>query len=366
MAFQLKDFSSIVAAMINHARSATTRATDWQPGSVNRTIIEAPAVEMEELYHQFFIGLREAIPVSVFLSFGFNKLPPAYAHGFVSVTADAPISDDIPVPIDTEFTTEDGRVYRSTEAVTWESGTSSVRIPVAAETSGTAYNVSAGAITTSSLFGDDYTISNSPITNGRDAESDDEREARFAEFVAGLSKATIYACEYAAKQSVVLDESGNIYEYVTRVGLSETPGYVRIYLYSTEGVPSSQLIANAQRTMDGWRDETTRQRYPGVRAGGVRVEILPMSERAVPFAGAVKLLAGYTLNTALTQELSNAYADALANLQSGDTLYMDTLINEYLLSVTGVLQVIPSTNSNILCGVNEVLTPGTFTVTAIS
>lgn len=50
MAFQIKDFASIVASQINHARAVSDKITDFQPGSVARTIMEAPAVEIEELY----------------------------------------------------------------------------------------------------------------------------------------------------------------------------------------------------------------------------------------------------------------------------------------------------------------------------
>ena len=49
MPFQIKDFASITAGMLNHARSVTSKITDFQPGSVARTIMEAPAVEVEEL-----------------------------------------------------------------------------------------------------------------------------------------------------------------------------------------------------------------------------------------------------------------------------------------------------------------------------
>ena len=83
--FQIKDFVSISAGSINHARAVTDKVTDWAPGSVARTLIEAPAVEIEELYLQMFLGLRDAIPVATFKSFGFEKLPAARAQGWVTV-----------------------------------------------------------------------------------------------------------------------------------------------------------------------------------------------------------------------------------------------------------------------------------------
>ncbi len=64
MAFQIKDFASIAAAMINYLRASQDRVTDFEPGSVARTMLEATAAELDELYQQLFHGIREAIEVS--------------------------------------------------------------------------------------------------------------------------------------------------------------------------------------------------------------------------------------------------------------------------------------------------------------
>ena len=50
--FQIKDFASITASMINWLRANTTKVTDFNVGSVVRTMAEASAAEMEELYLQ--------------------------------------------------------------------------------------------------------------------------------------------------------------------------------------------------------------------------------------------------------------------------------------------------------------------------
>lgn len=364
MAFQIKDFTSIVASILNHMRGTQKKVTDFQPGSVARTLIEGPAVEVEELYMQMFIGLREAIPVATFLSFGFDKLPMRRAHGFVSVAADEPLEEDRLIPEGTVFTAIDGRTYTSTAIVTWEQGSSVIRIPVQADSNGLAGNIAGGLITESSLFGDGFTISNPAIESGRDAETDDEREARFADFVASLSRGTVVACTYAAKSATVLDEDGNIYEYVTRVGLVEDPGFVRIYVYSSRGLASAELLTTAQRIIDGWRDETTGQITPGYRAGGVRVDVMRMNERAVPLSIAVQMLPGYELTSSVEQQLGDTYGTMLAGVQPGEVLYLGTVIDE-LLTVASVKRVVPQTNENIVCGAFETLIPGVFTVSAL-
>lgn len=363
MSFQIKDFASIVASMINHARGVTTKVTDFQPGSVVRTIMEAPAVEVEELYLQMFLGLRDAIPVATFLSFGFDRLPAARAHGFVSVSSTEEPSSPIPIPAGTVFTAVDGRVYASTEDVTWSTGVIT-RVPVASIVVGSVGNVAEGVITSSPLFNDDYVVSNSEISTGRDIENDPEREARFAEFVSSLSRGTVVACSYGASLARVLDEDGNTYEYVTRQGILEQPGYVTIYIYSSRGIPSPELIATGQRIIDGARDEETGVVTPGFRAAGIRFAVLPMVERSVPLSIKVQMLPGYALTSAVLQQMGDIYASALSDVQPGATLYLGTVI-DLLLAADGVKEIVPVTSSNIVCAVNEVLTAGALTAAAL-
>jgi hypothetical protein len=362
--FQIKDFASIVASQINHARAATDKITDFMPGSVARTLMEAPAVEIEELYMQMFLGLRDAIPVATFLSFGFGKLPASVAHGWVTVSnADAP-SEDLIVPSGTAFTAADGRVYTTTEAVTWEAGKHAARFPVAYGSPGLAGNIASGLITSSSFFDGSHTISNAAIETGRDGESDPEREARFSDFIASLSRGTVAACEYAARQSVVLDEDGNRYEYVTRAGLSEAPGYVRIYIYSSRGHASVELLNSGQRLIDGWRDPVTGAITPGYRAGGVRMDVLRMVERAITLSIAVEMFPGYALNDDVKRRLDDVFSDAIRSVQPETTLLLGELV-ELLLTVPGVRKIAPGTNENIRCAVHEALVPGALTISGL-
>jgi len=364
VSFQLKDFVSIVAAQINHARSVTTKITDFQPGSVARTLMEAPAVELEELYLQMFLGLRDAIPVATFQSFGFTKLPAARASGFVSISRPAPVVSPLPIPIGTVFTAVDGRAYASTAAVTWAASQTVVRVPVSYGTPGLVGNIAAGLITVSSAFGSGYTVSNPAITTGRDPETDVEREARFAEFVGALSRGTVYACLYAAREPVVLDADGNVFEYVTRAGLDEQPGLVRIYLYTNRGEPSSEILVAAQAMLDGSRDDQLGTITPGYRSAGVEIQVLPMLERAVPLSVRVGMFDGYTLNSTVEQRLGDIMAAELAAVPPGATLYLGSLI-EAMLAAPGVESIVPSTNTNIVCGPSEALVAGTLTVTAL-
>jgi hypothetical protein len=69
MAFQLKDFYSITASMVNYIRGTLSGITDFNPGSAARTLLEAPAIEMDQLYQEMFVGIREGVETGIFRSF---------------------------------------------------------------------------------------------------------------------------------------------------------------------------------------------------------------------------------------------------------------------------------------------------------
>lgn len=358
MSFQIKDFASIVASEINHARSVTKKVTDFAPGSVFRTLLEAPANELEQLYLQYFIGLREAIPVSTFLSFGFDLLPAAYAAGSVYVSVTGTITQAITIPIGADFYTADGRHFAATQTVAWQAGTNVVRIPVRAAAAGAAYNVPSGAISKSPFFSVGYTITNPAFTTGRDIEQSIEREARFAAYIESLSRGTVQACSYAVGSAAIYDVDGNITEYVTRVGVSENPGRVLIYAYGSGGLASNALLNAAQAMLDGNKNN------PGYSAAGVRVEALRMIERAVSASFSVGMLQGYQLTETVQGALTSAFQSGIAAVQPGEVLYIGDLI-KIMLAVPGVASIIPTSNANIVCAPNEVLVSGALTYTAL-
>lgn len=363
MPFQIKDFVSIVAGQVNHARGVTDKITDFIPGSVARTLMEAPAVELEELYMQMLLGLRDAIPVSTFRSFGFDKLPPARAQGFASISlSPAPVAP-ITVPLGTVFSATDGRTYTSTAALTWAAGVPVVRVPVQAVAVGAVWNIAAGGIVSTTLPGSGYVVGNSAITTGRDLETDAEREARFADYVRSLSRGTMAACRYAARLAVVLDEDGGVTEYVTRLGEIEDRGYVRFWIYSSIGVASADLVARAQQLLDGYRtDDGTI--VPGFRPAGVRVDVLAMVERSVPLTAHVSMYPDFTLSTAVRQSIADRFATAIRAVQPGETLFLKSLVEE-MLAVDGVRVIVPGGTENIACAAGEALTPGLLTLTEL-
>ena len=366
MAFQIKDFISVTAGILNAMRASTNKITDFQVGSVARTLIEAPAVEIEELYQQMFIGLREAIPVATFLSFGFDKKAAAYASGRITLVSTPASAQDFPIPVGTVFTSVDGRQYVTLQTVVWPAGVERFDVQVRAVEVGLSGNISQDQITTSPILAgrDDVTIEHGGIDNGRDEETDEEREARFADFIQSLSRGTREAIRYAILQSEVKNAAGVVAEYVTRLGIDEKPGHVKLYIYANTGRPSDVLLLDGQRRIDGYKDDATGLMVAGYRALGVRVDVLAMGEKKVPFAGYVGMLPNLSLTNEVRAALENSYRRVVSAVPSGDVLYVEKIV-EAMLAVPGVRKVVPFNTENILCDVNEVLIPDIFDIDPI-
>ena len=73
--FRIKDFSSIVEDMILTARAHTDRITDYNIGSVARTVLEAAGLELDALYQAMYFNLLDAIPIAIYEGFAFPSLP---------------------------------------------------------------------------------------------------------------------------------------------------------------------------------------------------------------------------------------------------------------------------------------------------
>lgn len=360
MPFQIKDFKSVTAGAINRARSVTTKITDFLPGSVARTLIEAPAAEIEDLYIQMLLGLRDAIPVATYLSFGFDKLPAARATGFVVMALTPPPTEEFTVPAGTLFRSSDGREYRSTSGVTWPVAVASVRVPVESTIVGAGGNIAAGGITSTNLTIQPFTVSNPAITTGKDVETDGEQKSRFAEYIRSLSRGTMPACRFAVGSVLIMGDEGEVAEYVTRVGELEERGYVRFWIYSSLGRPSAELLELAQRALDGWRmDDGTI--VPGYRPAGVRVEALSMDERELSMSVKVSMYPGYTLDDPTKQRIKNVYETAIRSVPAGESMFLKSLV-ERMLAVDGVRAIVPDRTENIYCSPSEALVPGVLAI----
>lgn len=362
--FQLKNFVSIAAAMINHAKATQNKLTDFEVGSVARTMLEAPAIEIEELYQKIFSGILDAIPTSIYKSFGFELIEEAAARGNVTIHFAGPIVEPFTIPAGTLFDAPSVSLkFTSAEGVQVPAGATSATVIVVCATPGAIGNVDAGAITSAVniVLPAGSTIANAAITSGRDAQTEAERQARFQEFILSLSRGTEGAIRYAVRQAQIKSDSGLLLEYVSRVGMVEQGGLVDVYIYGSAGVPSAALIAESQKIIDGHRTPGTGVYEPGYRAIGVSVHVKPMTERAVPVTLHVQPLYGVDPSDAIKNQVATLLAVEFDAVQSGDVLLVDQLVGAAL-TVPGVQKVVPANDANMPCAAHEVLKLGAFHV----
>ena len=364
--FQLKDFPSIAASMFNYARATQDKLTDFNVGSVTRTLLESPAIEIEELYQRIFAGIMEAIPVAIYRGFNFAILDASSARGFVRVRFAIPLEHAISVPEGTVFASSaTGTSYISDQAVTVPVGASETLIPVTCSETGSRGNVPADAINSAKNynFPSGSQVGNEPISSGRDQESDEERKARFADFVRSLSRGTLESVLFAASIAQVKSETGITLEFVARISSREEAGHVDVYLYGSNGVASDDLITAAQQLIDGYY-ETDGTHVPGYRPAGVRVAVQKMHERLVAVTLNVPMMPGVSLTDSLIAQIKTLLVAEFGRVESGGTLYMRRL-TDAALAVDGIQESFSSNNANVLCATNEALRLGQLTVSVI-
>lgn len=371
---QLKDFASITASMINRMKAGQDSVTDFEIGSVARSLLEAPAQEIEELYLQMFAGIREAVQVSVYNTFDFPLLTATGASGMIRVTI-SPISTATLIPAGTVFqhiTT--ALQYISTADATIAALASYVDVPVGASTTGSTTNT--GTTAAFAVIPAPLTlvsaISTAGMTGGTDGESNDARLARFGNYIASLQRSTSASLSYGASLVTVTDASGAVIERIASSSvvtaylvdpLLYTPGLVWLYIDNGLGVASSTLITRCQQVIDGYIDTTTGTSYPGWKAAGVVVQVKAATRTTVDVTGAVHALPGYD-KTALQAGAIDLIVTYLNQLTIGQTAQRADMI-ALVMGQTGIdnfILTLPA--ADVTAAPTVKLAPGTITITA--
>lgn len=81
--FKVKTFSQLTQSMLNWFASSQNFVTDLNVGSVARTLLEAVASELAEIYYRIYNGILDAQETAVYTSFDFPKLSATPATGIV-------------------------------------------------------------------------------------------------------------------------------------------------------------------------------------------------------------------------------------------------------------------------------------------
>lgn len=347
--FQVKDFTSITASMLNWMRSTQQRITDFNVGSVARTLVEAPAAEIDELYQQFFFGLKEAIPVSVYNSFDFEAIDAVPASGLVRVTITSSATDTLISAGSTFSHTSGGTDYTSVQDVVIVAGNTFADVRVVSTQPGTIGNIGAGVSFTlnPTLNGFVSATNLSPFMNGIDAETPEARKLRFNAFIQSLNRGTVAALEYGLKTTQLLDAGGNLIERVVSVSVVEPYlddpnqpiSWVQCYVHNGVGSTSSALVNKAREVVYGYYDEQGNA-VPGWKAAGVKVDVHAALEQTVDVTGVLTALAGYDKPTLIASAGEAVFA-YLQGLDIGAPAILSEII-ALVMEIDGVYNFVPS------------------------
>lgn len=372
--FQIKDFTSIAAGLINVVRATTNKVTDFNRGSVIRTMLEATAAEIEELYLQMYLGIKEAIPVSVFTTFGFNRQAAESAGGTIRFSTGGSLASSvIPIPLGTVVRVPGTSLtYATTAASSISIGNSYVDVLVTAQASGLAGNVGADLITelVTPVAGIASVTNPSPLVNGRDVETDDERRVRFQGYISSLARGTKAAIAYGAKTVTLTDSLGVITEYVAHANVVEPwvadsaqpISLVRVYIHNGASATSGTLVTRCQQVIDGYYDGGTA--VPGWKAAGVQCIVSAASDQAVNVTGTVTIASGYSSVDVLAA-CANAVKDYLQGMAVGEDVRLSELVAIIRRDVEGAFNVtLSAPTGDVAVADNAKAISGTVTLSA--
>lgn len=371
MAFQIKDFVSIAASMVNWMRATQNTITDFNVGSVARTLVEAPAVEIDELYQQMFNGLKEAIPVSVYNSFDFAPIVATPSSGLIRVSITASISTTI-ISAGTIFSSvTNANTFASNTDVIIAPGNTFADVLVTNQITGVAGNISSGLSFTAvpAISGVVSAQNLNPFINGLDTESDVDRKSRFNAFISSLKRGTTAAITYGLSLAYLTDANGNKIESVVSSSIVEPwindntqpIALVNCYIHNGVGNTSSALVQRARDVIYGYYD-ITGIAVPGWKAAGIKLNVFAAIEQALNVTGVLTALAGYDKLTLVSLAKQAVYAQIIA-VGIGNTLVKAEVIR-IIKSITGVYDItFPGLSDQTTTDNMTKLMPGAISIT---
>lgn len=375
MSFNIRNFDAITASLIASVSSGTVKTTDFNVGSVVRTMLEAVALTMEDLNINTWQGLLDAIETAVYKGFDFKRLQPTKASGVVRFISDTAVLSTVAIAqgtlVKVPGTTKE---YVTTIAGQIDVGETETSIRVEATVEGSESNTTPDSITelVAPLTGVDSITNNAAFRSGRDLETPLERRDRFRRFIVSLARSHREGIEFAARSAVILDANGIVIESVTDVFVFELftvnptapAGYFDVFIFNGQGDTSVELVAEAQKIIDGFEDPTLG-RVAGFRAAGDVASVKAAEEIIIDVDADIIISEGFSF-----AELEASIVDSIVVIFESSKIAQDFLVNDIICSikaVSGVFDVIMNTpTANVEIAFNQVGILGTITLTEVT
>lgn len=369
MAFQIKNFPSIVASMINWMKVTQSQITDFNVGSVSRTLIEAPAIEIDELYQQMWTGLKEAIPVATYNSFNFAALQAQSSSGSIRVTITSNAQDVI-IPAGSVLTYTGGSTsYVSNSDATIAAGSTYADILSHSSATGAQGNITAGKTFLINPTPDGFVSATNAaaFVGGTDAETGDQRKQRFNQYIQALQRGTISAITYGAKTAALYDAAGLQTERVVFASVIEPYisdpqqpiGLVNVYIHNGAGTTSTGLVTEAAQVLYGYTmaDGT---KVPGWQSAGVEVVVAAATEVPLNVGGTITVEYGFDQAT-LAASANGVVSSYIMSLDIGGTFEVAEMYLR-VMTIDGISNFNPSAITDTTPSASSKLVPGTLSI----
>ena len=336
---ETNDYNTLVENMKNNF-IVNSKVSDLNEGSMVKTTFESVANVLEEAYIDTRLGFQQNLTQIATSIFNFKKKNGKAANVEVYFSRATPSSDEVIIPSNTIISDGTFRFFTSEVARIQPNEINSNTVFAQAEDIGTEYNVSSGTINTI-----EYSIPSSvvAVTNskkaigGADEESDTEMQVRFKNYINGLQGTNKYGIMAGLLANPKVRSIS-----VVEDAVEETGADAIIYIDDGTGNLSEDLKSELLDIVNGTEDSTN----PGLRAGGVLIDLEPCTQVAIDveakitlyraeenFAdAALKETVEKTINSLLINE-DVIYADIITALKNTGS-YVKNIKNLTLNSIT--------------------------------
>jgi uncharacterized phage protein gp47/JayE len=322
---------------------------DAEPGAVLRTIFEAVAFEVEDITFRFDRAIQDSIPQAVFSAFGFTAQPAAQAAVTLRFTRQGSLAAPLTIPAGFRAARIDGTEYALTNALTIAINSATADGAALAVLPGVLGNTPANTITIprGQISALQSVTNPSPAVGGTDEESLESQKARFARYLALLSKGTPAALAAAALTAV--GPSGQRItgaKVFDATNSSLLPGFVEV------------VVDNSTASVDGPTLTAAQSALEAVRAAGVYVQAVAATPLVQPvsitldadaeaFEPVRQAVAAYFVSLAIGQKISRENLIAVATAADSrvrevtlSTPTGDVAVGAYARAVLGTLTVV--------------------------
>lgn len=374
MPFNIRNFDAISASLISSMSTSTEKTTDFNVGSVVRTMLEAVALVLEDLNINMWQGLLDAIEAAVYKGFDFKRLQPTKASGVVIFTTNTTAIAIIFIPQGTQVEVPGTtKVYVTLVDGQIEIGQTQVSIRVEAEQEGSISNTTPNSITeiVAPITGIDSVTNPAAFRSGRDLETSLERRDRFRRFIVSLARSHREGIEFAARTAVIKDASDIVIEsvidsFVVELFLSNPTapaGYFDVIIFSGPNT-SAEIVTEAQKIIDGF-DDPLLGRVAGFRAAGDVACVKAAAEIVVNVDADITIASGFTFT-----ELQASIEEAITAVFGTSKIAQNVLLNDIICAIKNIDGVFDVTmndpTANVVIAFNQVGILGTITLTDVT